>query len=280
MIAGYGKIYGIDDDRSGLVAGMPVVVQEKYDGSQVAWGVVDGALCVRSRHGSLDLAQPPPLYVATCDTLRASAWEEGYTYYGEALRGKRHNRLAYDRAPRGNVVLWDVWSEVFGYLPRTNFALLPGANVVEHAQVLWEGPYDRAHVLRLATTSESSLGGRLEGVVVKSLDGGARGKWVNADFRETAVVRQPRADAVSTVVTELATDARFDKAAQRLVERNELRGSVEDIPALLREVARDYDEEAVCREVAQRLYALHERDVRSRLAAAAARWYRARLEAA
>src|SRR5438445_2697648 len=99
---GHGACQGILDD--------PVRVQEKIDGSQFSF-MKEGAGVVHYRSKSAVVRPEDPgmfakavVAVREVEHLLVPLW----TYRGEFLMKPKHNVLAYERTPRGNVILFDI----------------------------------------------------------------------------------------------------------------------------------------------------------------------------
>jgi hypothetical protein len=105
--------------------------------------------------------------------------------------------------------------------------------------------------LKALMTKTSVLGNvKIEGIVIKNYEKYGpdskvlMGKMVSDDFKERHSKdwknRNPTSkDFVGKIIEEYATQARWNKAIQHLQESNELNFEPQDIPLVLREVARD-----------------------------------------
>lgn len=271
----------------------PVVVQEKVDGSQFSFGVLNGALLLRSKGATIYPETTDKLFRGAVDTaLRlfgAGLLREGWTYRGEALMGPKHNALTYERAPAGNFILFDVDN---GLEKRFHPTLLRdearrlGLEVVPTHYV---GVVASVAQLQEYLSLPSVLGGRTEGIVVKNYarwgaDGKMlMGKLVAEDFREInarewKVSNPTRSDVIEGLVERYRTDARWQKAVQHLREDGRLRGTPADIGNLMREVPADV--RAECEEEIKRaLFDAFWKDISRGITRGLPEWYKAQIAA-
>ncbi len=235
-----------------------IIVQEKIDGSQFSFGIINGELECRSRNQKiiLDDAGMFSLAVATAvDLASQDLLVEGYTYRSEYLMKPKHNTLAYERIPKGNIILFDIDREDQDYLPFNEVAEMARAIDLEHVPT-WECiGKPSVELLEVWMQHKSVLEGTLiEGLVFKNYDEFGRdskvlmGKYVSDKFREVHdkdwKKRNPSAKAfVAVLIEQYATEGRWAKAAQHLSEAGELENEPRDIPKLLKEVNRDVLEE-------------------------------------
>lgn len=286
MFNSYGKVHHINHRAAlGYDAGPLVVIQEKLDGSQFSFGVALGVLVCRSRNTVLDLdGAADHLFrpaIETAKRLHAQdLLPEGRVYRAEAMKARKHNLLAYDRAPDCGLVLFDV--DGMGPDEASAEASRLG---LEFAQILFRGTPAEA-VERLATrsflASESMLGGAtIEGVVIKSygiLGLINRAKIVGDAFREVRASRGGKTkgatgkDPILALGARYATAARYAKARQHLAERGELRGDPSDIGRIVREVKADVAEECH-EEIAAELWGILNRKILGEAARGVAEWF-------
>ena len=95
---------------------------------------------------------------------------DGWSYRGEAFFRPKHNTLAYQRAPRGHVMLFGVDR---GYQDWADAAVREEAAEelgMEAVPVLHQGPLPSLEELRGMLDRESVLGGvKVEGIVIKQV---------------------------------------------------------------------------------------------------------------
>ena len=253
-IRGYSSPFNLGHRALTMLFDDPVTVQEKIDGSQISFGLVDGELTCRSRNAEINL-EDPQMFKLAIDTALDLAMQnllvEGYTYRGEFLMKPKHNTLVYDRVPRGNIILFDIDQGDQDYMGRNE--LYDECDKLDLEVVptwIW---VTRPTVEELENWLQfkSILGNVLiEGLVFKNYskyDQGAKvlmGKYVSEKFREVHKSdwnkRNPsRKDFISNVIAEYSTEARWEKARQHLEEAGELEHEPRDIPKLMKEVGQD-----------------------------------------
>lgn len=237
-----------------------IYVTEKVDGSQFSFGFIDGEFVCRSRRRQIDLEDPGmfKLGVDTAlDIWKQGLLNEGWTYRGEFLSKPKHNTMAYDRVPRGNIILFDVDKGDQDY-PPPNIMEAAIAVAMDLEAVPLLATYETKPALEDVTAlleTESVLGGgKIEGVVLKNYEMYGvdkkvlMAKMVSEDFIERHSSdwkkRNPsRKDYIKTLTEGLATEARWMKAVQHLREAGEIEGVPQDIPDVLHEVVRDVENE-------------------------------------
>src|SRR3990167_7794184 len=110
MIHSYSKVFNVGHEEVSDILKHPVVVQEKLDGSQLSFRVVDGALFIRSKGAVIDPENPADLFAPAVRWILNNQSElvPGWTYRAEAISKPKHNTLVYSRAPESGFVLFDV----------------------------------------------------------------------------------------------------------------------------------------------------------------------------
>lgn len=230
-----------------------VIVEEKIDGSQFSFGVIDGVLRLRSKGKEMTAEMPEALFATAAAHVQARAHRlrPGWTYRCEYLSKPKHNVLAYDRVPQDNLILFDINTGEEQYLSydvkRDEAAMLE----LETVPLLAQGSIQSADQLRELLETRSCLGGqRVEGVVVKNykrfgVDGKALlGKYVSEAFKEVHAGEWRKAnptasDIVDRLIMTYRTPARWQKALQHLTEAGVIENSPRDIGKLFPEVVAD-----------------------------------------
>jgi hypothetical protein len=292
------KIHKLGERANRTIFSGPVVVQEKYDGSQFSFTwlpsyskAVDVLVC-RSK-GKI-LSADPGMFKQAADKAgllaATGALIGGAQYQCEFLAKPKHNVLTYSRTPAGFLVLFDIIG------PDGKYWSDPEA-VRQHALSIGLEPAQQFYCGYLTAgggweqdflNCESSLGGtKVEGFVIKNyaLPHAERenhpmtAKVVSAAFKErhAAACGKPSKNAGQTeIVTRIANtllcEGRYLKAVQRLREAGKLTESAKDIGPLLAEVHRDIDEEEVDY-LKEELYNAFIKEVKRQVAHAAAQWY-------
>ena len=230
-----------------------VLIEEKIDGSQFSFGMIDGVLHVRSKGREFDVYACDDMFKKACETVLALAdkLQPDWTYRGEYLSKPKHNALAYDRTPVQNIILFDINTGEENYL--SDYLKLHEANRLglEVVPVLFKGKVKDVEQIRTLLAKPSILGAQLiEGVVIKNYSRFTQqkkvmmGKYVNESFKE--VHRQEwkkdnptTGDIMLKLVEEYRTPARWNKAIQHLKENGTLLNDPKDIGPLMKEVQID-----------------------------------------
>lgn len=261
MIHSFPKIFAVGSSYiRDLLDGGDVEVTEKVDGSQFAFGKIDGTVHMRSKGQLIYPGSQNKMFdlaVAQVDRM-ARDLPPDTIFYCEYLQKPKHNVLAYSRAPKNNLVLWGAALDKGEYFTRDyGFIRAWGEQLdIDVVPLLHRGKVD-APTLQRFLEQESFLGGQLmEGVVVKDysrqwLIGGQpmplmAGKLVRESFKEVhRAAGNPSSPKASwdSFKESYRTEARWEKAIQHLRDNGALKGAPEDIGPLLREVRRDIIEE-------------------------------------
>lgn len=230
-----------------------VLVEEKVDGSQFSFGVIDGELVCRSKGKQQLLDAPDEMFKKAVEVIREIVLDlnPGWTYRGEYLSKPKHNTLVYSRIPKKNIILYDINTGLEEYMPyeakrreaeRLGFEIVP---------LLFEGIVTDFEMFKSFMERESILGGcKVEGVVIKNYSlftaekKVAMGKYVSESFKEVHEAdwkeRNPnKAEIEMLLIETYRTTARWKKAVQHLKENGTLEGTPKDIAALMREVPAD-----------------------------------------
>ena len=246
---------------SDLLAG-PVVVQEKIDGSQFSFALLDGELHMRSKSAEILLGAEEKLFapaVATVKRLLAGEWlKDGWVYRCECVSKPRHNTLCYERVPEGNLVLFDIEISPSTFMAPTLVERNAKAMGVESVATIFaasSGGHLTKGNLDEWLQRTSALGGqKIEGVVIKRYDAFGKdgkalmGKHVSEEFKEIhrgawREENPTKGDIVARLVESYRTPARWAKVVQHLAESGKLTHSPQDIGPLLGELGRDLKEE-------------------------------------
>ena len=256
-INSYPSVYAIGHKViHGLFKG-EVTVEEKVDGSQFSFGVINGELCCRSKGKQIILDAPEKMFATAVET--ALYLEDNlihdWVYRCEFLKGAKHNTLLYGRVPKRHLIIYDIMSGLEEYLSYHEKQKEANRIGLECVPMLFCGEMTELGVLNDLLETESILGGtKVEGVVVKNYDlftqqkKYAIGKYVSEEFKEVHdkdwKKRNPtKSDLLDRIVVKFRTEARWAKAVQHLEERGELLGETKDIGPLIKEVSVDTKEE-------------------------------------
>ena len=292
MIPSYSKVWALGHREIEEIFEGPVVIQEKVDGSQISFGVIDGYLYIRSKGKELVLDAPEKMFVKAVagimERFAEGSLTDGYIYRGEYLQSPKHNTLAYDRVPLGNIMLFDVMTGTEYYLHPTELAREADRLRFECVPMLGNIIIDSADAVKMFLDEESVLGGqKVEGVVVKNYTRFTRdgklmcGKFVSEKFKEIhggewRKNNPPSKDVTNKIIETYRTPSRWEKSIQHLAERGELAGEPKDIGPLMQEVNQDILEE--CEEEIKELLFKHYWKAISRgLTRGLPEWYKERL---
>lgn len=252
LTLGHAGLVGLLDD--------PVVVEEKVDGSQFSFCMgEDGQIRFRSKGATIHPDAPDKMFANGVRAIReiADMLTPGWTYRGEYLRAPKHNALAYDRIPTRHVILFDVCTGKECYLGHDEKRVEAQRLGLECVPAMFSGVVSDIAAFRAFLETTSVLGGqKVEGVVVKQAsvtrfgrDGKALiGKFVSDAFKEVHAKAWKDSnpgpnDIINFLGEKYRSQARWQKAAQRMAEAGTLEGSPRDIGPMLKLVGPDIREE-------------------------------------
>lgn len=299
-ITAYGKVLNLGHRDLKELLLDPVLVQEKYDGSQLTWTWYDnGELHAwskgRKQFGpGMSISDVDGLFKASIGHLLSVDPLPGYVFRGEAISKPKHNTLCYGRAPNGFIVLFDVELPDNGGFEFGSSSIYADLMGIEFAAVLdyIDGSFIDKDKLDQYLDKESSLGGcKVEGVVIKNYERTNQrtgrpfiaGKFVSEAFKEVhktswKMGHEGQGDIVQRIAEALNTEARWVKAVQHLAEVGLLEGDPRDIGPLMQEVKRDTMDEADDF-ITTTLRAWADKKVERGLGRGLPEWYKARLAA-
>lgn len=251
----YTSIYNMGHRMAADLLKGPVYVQEKVDGSQISFGVINGELVMRSKGAPITIEAPQKMFSAAVETcLRLKpVLHEGWTYRGEYLAKPKHNALAYDRVPKDHIILFDINTGEESYLSCSAVEVEAERLGLEVVPCFFIGIVDSHETFRSFLEYSSILGGqKIEGVVVKPVNYDLwgpdkkciMGKFVSEAFREIHAGEWKAAnptnnDIMAIVAAKYATPARWQKAVIHLREKELITDSPKDIGLLIKEAIAD-----------------------------------------
>lgn len=229
-----------------------VIVEEKIDGSQFSFGLFGTEIKIRSK-GQEMIFGKEKMFSKAEDFVQSVAdrLHEGWTYRAEYLQKPKHNVLAYDRVPAGNLILFDINSGHEQYLSPEAKAEEAARLGLETVPLLHNGKIDAIDTFRVLLDRISCLGGqKVEGFVVKNYarfgadKKALMGKYVSEAFKEKHKVdwkesNPAQNDILLRLINAYRTGARWDKAIIHLKEAGKLENSPRDIGLLIKEVGAD-----------------------------------------
>lgn len=253
MIHSYPSIYAIGHKAIQGIFESDVLIEEKIDGSQFSFGVIDGELQCRSKGKQMLIDAPEKMfgravaYIKSIEQLLVSNW----VYRCEYLEKPKHNTLAYNRIPDHHLMVYDINTGLEEYMSPTTKMQKAMDIGLETVPVMFQGRVDSFDVFQEFLSRESVLGGvKIEGVVVKNYSlftqekKVALGKYVSEEFKERHTKEwgesnPSQGDFILRLAAQYRTEARWNKAIQHLREQGKLEGSPRDIGLLIREVGED-----------------------------------------
>ncbi len=288
----YTKIYNLGHKALTDLFTDPVLIEEKIDGSQFSFGLIEGVLHCCSKRADIVIDGPSGMFdkgVETAKRLHSEGLlKEGWVYRGEFLNKPKHNSLAYGRVPEGNIILWDVDAGDQHYLTRAEKEEEARRIGLEIVPVFFSGTVESVEQLQELLETTSCLGGqKIEGYVIKNyhrynVDGKTlMGKYVSERFRELNKKdfkdRNPgQGDIVLAVIDKYRCEARWDKAVQHLKEEGKLEHDPRDIGPLMKEVHRDILEE--CKDdIAEMVFKWTWKKAARGMTAGLPEWYKERM---
>lgn len=247
-----------------------VIVQEKLDGSQFAFGVnEDSQVVMRSKGAQLSVENHAQMFDKAVDYIDSihkaveAIGPESY-FYCEYLEKPKHNTLKYANIPTNNLCLFDAMIKG-KWATREELIKLVDFLGIDLIPELYRGSMGVERIQEFLET-QSYLGEEiLEGVVIKNysqtiLLGGQVfplfTKYVRESFKERHSadwkVRQPKG-ALQEFIDGFKTEARWQKALVHAKEKDQLTQSPKDIGLLIKMIQEDIKEEET-ENIKQHLY--------------------------
>lgn len=253
MIHSYPSVYQLGHRAIEGIFNGPVTIEEKIDGSQFSFGIIDGELQARSKNQQIIISAPDSMFGNACIEIceLMPQLHPGWVYRCEYLAKPKHNALAYSRVPVHHLIVYDIDTGNEAYMSTTEKYVETNRLGLEHVPSFFVGEVKSLEMFKELLDRESILGGtKIEGVVVKNYSlftqekKVAMGKYVSEAFKEKhekewGAANPSGKDVAQQLIEELRTEARWQKAVQHLRERGELDNSPKDIGALIREVPAD-----------------------------------------
>ena len=256
----YPKIYAMGHRYISELLLDPVIVEEKFDGSQYSCGLFkmeDGAveLRARSKGAMINLYAPEQMFKKAVEVTKTLDLHIGWTYRMEYLAKPKHHTLCYDRIPKNHLIVFDINTGDEQYLSYEDKKAESERIGLECVPLLFQGMITNPQQFRDLLQTVSLLGGqRIEGVVVKNYSKFGEdkkvlmGKFVSEEFKESHGIEwrkdnPTQGDVIQAVIESLKTPARWQKAIQHLQEAGKYEGSPRDIGKLIAEVHKGIEEE-------------------------------------
>lgn len=240
-----------------------MIVQEKVDGSQFSAQFKNGAWEYRSRgqqvfkETAAKLFKPVVRHFESLGTDILAKVLPKYIFRGEAFESAKSNTLRYNRAPKGNLVLFDVEEEgTQKFLQPSEVAFWAGYLGVDPVPTLTIGKVTVAELSKFLE-QESFLGGvKMEGVVCKPkaydrfgpdkkliIARLVRDEFKELNNKEFKAGNPTRKDLVANLIEKYKSEARWQKAIQHLREEGKLTETMKDTGLILKEIKDDLQKE-------------------------------------
>ncbi len=287
MINSYPTVFAIGHRAIEHLFEGPVLVEEKIDGSQFSFALLDGTRYAKSKKAVLYPQEPESggMFNGALRTVNDLDLHEGWTYRSEYVMKPTHNVLRYDRCPPNWLILYDVETEPQTFLSYEDKAIEAERLGLMVVPRMHQGVVPDLEMFQGFLERSSCLGEtKVEGVVVKNYNVWttekkvAIGKYVSEAFKETNAKawKEHKAPVIDAIIASLRTEARWQKTVQHLRDAGELEHSPRDIGKLFKELQQDTirEEEDFIRD---RLF----QDARAKIvrgvAAGFAEWYKEQL---
>lgn len=258
-IKSFPKIFALGTDYVSSIADNEVEITEKIDGSQFAFGKIDGNLMTRSKGRMIFEGEDNKMFNKATDYVRSIEHKipDNTIFYCEYLQKPKHNALEYERTPKNNLILFGVCDETDKFISKYDELLKFGELLdIEVVPLLYKGMIELKNIefFDSLLKRKSVLGkADIEGFVVKNYDqpfllGGQpiplmSGKYVSENFKEVHrkgwKVENESKSRWGLFIDGYKTEARWLKSVQHLQDKNELDNSPKDIGKLIEEIKND-----------------------------------------
>jgi hypothetical protein len=277
----YPSIYNLGHKAIEELLTVPVIVEEKVDGSQFSFGLDTEGLRVRSKGCEMLPDAPEKMFQRGVDTVKElmPLLKPGWTYRGEYLMKPSHNTLVYSRIPNKHIILFDINRGHEDYLTPEEKAAEAARLGLECVPVIYQGMLNSLDKFREFLSTDSVLGGqKIEGVVVKPVGYGLfgrdkkclMGKFVSEAFKESS------GDILDRLGNDYTAQARWMKAVQHLKESGKIEDSPRDIGMLMKEIPDDIGKECA-EEIKEKLYEWAWPHLRRMVTKGLPEWYKEQL---
>jgi hypothetical protein len=258
MIHSYPSIYNLGHAAIADLLTVPVLVEEKIDGSSFSFTKNEqGEVSCRSKGAQINMVAPEGMFARAVATVNeiGPLMRPGFVYRGEYLNSPHHNALTYNRVPAKHIIVFDVNTGLEQYCTPEQKKAYAAELGLECVPVLFTGMVTDVQQFRQLLETESVLGGqKIEGVVIKPLNYDLfgkdkkvlMGKFVSESFREVHAktwnkehATKSSGDIVETLAEKYRTAARWNKAIMHLREAGKIENSPRDIGEIMKEVPSD-----------------------------------------
>lgn len=124
MIPSFPKIFAIGTNYIRDIFLDPVEITEKIDGSQFAFGKINGDVHIRSKSAKIYTDNPDKMFADGVDYVMSiqDLLPEGMVFYTEYLKKPKHNTLVYGRIPKNHLMLFGVMDITQKFHPMDGYA--------------------------------------------------------------------------------------------------------------------------------------------------------------
>ncbi len=256
-IRSYSKIFAVGHPKVSEIFMDEIIAEEKVDGSQFSWCLIDNEVFCRSK-GKDQTDATDKLFIEAVNYVNdiKHLLNPDWVYRGEVLNRPKHNAIEYGRVPKNNIIIFDIDTNgQTNYLSYEEKRLEAAHIGLETVPLLYRGYIKTIDKFMELLETESVLGkAKIEGVVIKNYkrwteDGKTMmAKYVCEEFKELNKAnwkkQNPnRKDVLEILAARYRNENRWEKAVQHLRENGELLHEPKDIAALFKEVNRDVIEE-------------------------------------
>ncbi len=292
-VSSYPKVYQLGHRAIKDLFLDEISVEEKIDGSQFSFGIEKDSggfwvLKCRSHHQQINLEEVPKMFEAAVATVihLGQLLHYDWTYRCEYLSKPKHNVLAYDRVPKGNLIIFDIERGIQDFLTPEERDIEAKRIGLESVPVFYRGKLHKYEDVIELLDEISVLGGQqMEGLVFKNHkrfsehDGMIMvGKFVRESFKElhSKEYRTNAKHIAEQIGESLNTEARWLKAIQHMKEDGTLTDSPKDIGPLLHAINDDILEECID-DIKERLLKYHWKIICRTMTRGFPQWYKGML---
>ena len=275
------------------------LLEEKYDGSNFRAYITDSGNII---FGSKEIdyvgdRMPDAMFVKAINTAKPILEKikdeyRGTMFFFEFISKNKHGALKYDRVPKNNLVLFDIFAGMH-YLRSEDKERLANDLGFEkpHSFGIYKTMPPLEEVKKLVQT-ESSLGGTMiEGIVFKNyavefeyfgMPRFASFKYVRDEYKEVQrkewkETQGTGKDAVfNYIINNINKDAVWQKAYMHAMEQSKINNTMEDLVNLIELVNDDLTTEYKG-EIADMLFEKFKREIVRRMTHGLAEWYKDKL---
>jgi hypothetical protein len=170
----YPKIFGIEHRAVRPLLGRKVNLEEKVDGSQFSFGLINGVLRARSKnqdvHWDTEGIATEKMFSHAVRVIRElePLLHPEWTYRGEYLQKEHHNALTYARIPKNHIIIFDINDGEESYLRYDEKKAEAERIGLECVPLIGEGLLSNPDDVKELLDEISVLGGpKIEGFVIK-----------------------------------------------------------------------------------------------------------------